>query len=73
MSTFHISHILPQRPHLTPILCHFENVLANDDQGFAVSTSPEAGRGSGAFVLLKLEELSSWRSIWLWFGRCQKQ
>jgi hypothetical protein len=51
MSTFHISHILPQRPHLTPS-CHFENVLANDDQGFAVSTSPEAVEGAPRPVLL---------------------
>ena len=26
--------------------CHFEKFLANDDQGFAVSTSPEAVEGA---------------------------
>jgi len=37
--------------------CHFENILANDDQEFAVSTSPEAVEGAPRPVLASLEEL----------------
>ena len=41
--------------------CHFENVLANDDKGFAVSTSPEAVEERRVPCWAYLEELSSWR------------
>jgi len=70
MSTFHISHILPQPPHLTPILSFRERPRQRRP---GILPSAQAQRRSrerrvpcGAY----LEELSSWRrSILVWLGR----
>ncbi len=54
--------------------CHFENVLANEDQGFAVSTSPEAVEGAVRPVLALPRRALKLAAVDMGVARsCQKQ
>ena len=74
MSTFHISHILPQPPHLTPILS-FRERPRQRRPGICRQHKPRGGRGSAASrAEPHSKSFSSWRrSIWVRLGLCQKQ
>ena len=70
MSTFHISHILPQPPHLTPILSFRERPRQRRPGSLPSAQAQRRSRDRRVPCWAYLEELSSWRrSIWVWLGR----